>query len=422
VLVNRRLRLLFVGTKFLFPLDEGGKIRTANILRRMKGGAFELVLASPAPGNGGAFADDIAALCDSFVAWPAPPRSPLRRLSALAGRLPVSVASDVSPAGRRAIAQSLETPPDLLVADFPHAAVLIPAPLPIPSVLFTHNVEAEILQRHARIARGVWRAVWSDQARKMRAFEGDALRRFDCVIAVSQRDAEALRRDYRLPVVEPIDTGVDLDYYAFSPPGAAPSPAASGGAIVFVGAMDWTANADAIAFLLDEIWPRITAARPQAQAVVVGRNPPASLLAKARRQGANFRFTGYVDDVRPYIAASHVSVIPLRVASGTRIKAFEAMALGRPVVSTPVGVEGLDIAAGEHYLAADNPADFAEAILRLLEDAGLRERLARAARAKLEERFSWAEVARQFEAICLRTVKAYAARRPPGQAASSARL
>jgi glycosyltransferase involved in cell wall biosynthesis len=409
VLVNRRPRLLFVGTKFLFPLDEGGKIRTANILRRMKGGRFELVLASPAPDHANAFAGDIAALCDSFVCWPAPPRSTMRRLLALAGRLPVSVASDLSAAGRSVVGRSLTTRPDLLVADFPHAAVLVPEPIPIPSVLFTHNVEAEILERHAGLASGLWRLVWADQARKMRAFEGAVLRRFDCVIAVSQRDAQALRRDYRLPAVAPIDTGVDLDHYAFSPPGAAPPFAAAGGAIVFVGAMDWAANVDAIAFLIDEIWPRIVTLRPQARAVIVGRNPPASLVAKARRHGAAFHFTGYVEDVRPYIAASHLSVIPLRVASGTRIKAFEAMALGRPVVSTPVGVEGLDIAAGEHYLAADNPADFAEAILRLLGDAGLRERLARAARARLEERFSWAAVARQFEEICLRTVAARAA-------------
>jgi glycosyltransferase involved in cell wall biosynthesis len=128
-------------------------------------------------------------------------------------------------------------------------------------------------------------------------------------------------------------------------------------------------------------------------------------MAKAQSRGLPWRFTGFVDDIRPHIAAAQVSVIPLRVGSGTRIKAFEAMALGRPVVSTTLGVEGLDITPGEHFLAADTAADFAGAVLRLFEDAALRARLAQAARTRLEERFSWAHVARQFEAICLRAMR-----------------
>src|SRR5207244_58227 len=104
-------------------------------------------------------------------------------------------------------------------------------------------------------------------------------------------------------------------------------------------------------FLMDEIWPIVERCRPQTRALIVGRNPPKTLLAAARERNLNWQFTGFVDDVRPLVANSHVSVIPLRVGSGTRIKAFEAMAIGRPVVSTPIGVEGLAIEAGRHYLA-----------------------------------------------------------------------
>ena len=175
--------------------------------------------------------------------------------------------------------------------------------------------------------------------------------------------------------------------------------------MVFSGSMDSRSNIDGIGFLMDEVWPHVIAARPAARALIVGRNPPASLRAEAMRRGLRWHFTGFVDDIRPYIRQGDVSVIPLRVGSGTRLKAFEAMALGRPVVSTGLGVEGLGVLAEEHCLCADTAEDFAAAILRLLADAALRRRIAMAARQLLEANFSWDRIARQFETICLATLK-----------------
>lgn len=399
---DHRPTLLFVSPRFLFPADEGGKIRTSNILRQMHGGTFRVVLASPAPPDAERFAADIAAVCDRFVSWPAAPASTLRRLLALADRRPVSVATDASAAGRAVVVAALRDRPDVVLADFPHAVVLLPDPIGSRSVMFTHNVEAEIYERHAGVADGLRRLVWRGQARKMNRFEGAALRRFDRVIAVSQRDAGALRSRFGLAAVDRIDTGVDLDFF-----GAMPSPeppGATGGTIVFTGVMDSPANIDGIRFLMDHVWPPVARARPAARVVVVGRNPLPGLVALARQRGLPWSFTGFVDDIRPHVAAAHLAVIPLRVGSGTRIKAFEAMAMGRPVVSTTVGVEGLDVRDGQHLLMADDADAFAAAILRLLDDDGLRAGIADAARALLERRFSWAQVARQFEAICLRAM------------------
>src|SRR5262249_43935700 len=133
-------------------------------------------------------------------------------------------------------------------------------------------------------------------------------------------------------------------------------------------------------------------------------NPPPDLVSEAAARSCAWEFTGYVDDVRTHTARGHVFIIPLRVGSGTRIKAFEAMATGRAVVSTAVGIEGLDVEPGTHFLQADPPAELAEAVLRLLDDGALRRRLAAAARARVQERFSWARVAHQFEDILLATV------------------
>jgi glycosyltransferase involved in cell wall biosynthesis len=181
---------------------------------------------------------------------------------------------------------------------------------------------------------------------------------------------------------------------------------------VFTATMSWSANVEGIHFLLDEVWPTLVAARPAVRAAIIGRNPPASLAEKIKERGLNVTLTGFVDDIRPYVAQSHVYVIPLFVGSGTRIKAFEAMAMGRPVVSTSLGIEGLDVTDGVNFLRADDAKAFSRGVLSLLDDATLRSRIAEAARCLMEERFSWSTVASQFEAICLRTLERRVARTP----------
>ncbi|HVZ08626.1 glycosyltransferase [Rhodopila sp.] len=397
--------LLFVSPRFLFPMDQGGKIRTGNILKGLKNGAFQVTLASPAPADAARHQVEIDAACDRFLSWPEAPYSRVRRLAALASALPVAAATDRSASGRRVIADALAERPAVVVADFPHADVLMPNRIEPASLMFTHNVEAEIFERHAQRARGIWKLLWADQARKMARLEQAALARYDSVIAVSTRDRDVLAKRYGLAAVADIDTGVDLDFFQAHAPGAAEDPGSDGGTLVFVATMSWAANVEGIHFLLDEVWPRLLAVRPRVKAVIIGRNPPSSLSDKVRERGLAVTLTGFVDDIRPYVAKANVYVIPLFVGSGTRIKAFEAMAMGRPVVSTTLGIEGLDVTDGENFVRADNAEEFATAILGLLDDPAARNRIAGAARRLMEERFSWSTVARQFEAICLRALQ-----------------
>lgn len=395
-------RLLFVSPRFLFPMDQGGKIRTGNILRGLKGGVFDVTLASPAPSDHVRFDADIGAASDHFLSWPEQAPSRIRRVMALASRLPVAAATDRSTAGSAVVRQGLAARPDVVVVDFPHADVLMPSRIDAASALFTHNVEAEIFERHVKRTRGLWRLIWANQSRKMAQLEQESLSRYDTVIAVSGRDRDALAKRYRLPVVEAIDTGVDLNFFAMNPP--EPAPDADGGTIVFTATMSWAANVDGIHFLLDEVFPLLLRTRPKMRAVIIGRNPSAALSEKIAQRGLNVTLTGFVDDIRPYVAKANVYVIPLFVGSGTRIKAFEAMAMGRPVVSTSLGIEGLDVTDRKNFVRADDAEAFAGAILALMGDDSMRARIAAAARQLMEERFSWSRVARQFEAICERAL------------------
>ena len=393
-------RLLFVSPRFLFPADEGGKIRTGQILRGLKGGEFHITLVSPAAPAGSDFHDELTSVCDEHVTWPEVSRGRLfglTRLRHIWNRLPIPVVTDRDLVAERVIKSELAKQPDVVVVDFVHAVVLTPDLMGVPSVLFTHNVETEIFAREAELASGILqRAIWRNQMGKMEALERSVTSRFDALVAVSDRDADVFRERFGAGNVASIPTGVDTDSHAYQAP-------AGNDTAVFAGALDWHANAEGIGWMLDEVWPLVRARRPSAKLCIVGRNPPSTLVALGSSMGVTF--TGLVDAVDPYVHEASVYVIPLRVGGGTRIKAYEAMALGVPVVSTSVGIEGLSLDPDQHYLCADDAVSFAEAVCTLFEERDLRERISRAARDHVVENCSFRRAARAFEEICLSVVQ-----------------
>ncbi|NHK28039.1 glycosyltransferase [Parvularcula flava] len=403
---DTRPTLLFVSPQFLFPLDAGGKIRTTNILRNMKGGAFRIHLISPAtPDEETSWGAEVTGICDEYTPWRIAPRDRLHRFAGLLSPLPVSVWSDALPESRRAVETVLKTRPDVAVFDFTHCAALMPSysfmeKCGARTVLFTHNVETEIFARHARTSSFPMSIVWQMERAKMARFERNACSRFDTVIAVSERDAAKLKEDFGTARTAAIPTGVDLDFFGYT------SPTDETGSLIFTGSMDWRANQDGLMWFLNEVWPLIAEKRPQTSFKVIGKNPPQHLIDAAQNAGANWTFTGFVDDIRPHAAEGSAYVIPLRVGGGTRIKAYEAMAMGLPVVSTALGVEGLPLSPGEHYLKADTPEDFAAATLRLLAETDTRRMLSMAARDYVEKNCSQKSVAEVFERICLDTLNA----------------
>jgi glycosyltransferase involved in cell wall biosynthesis len=262
-------------------------------------------------------------------------------------------------------------------------------------VLFQHNVEAQIWRRHAAHASNPLKRLYFQlQARRMESFESAVCRTVKRVIAVSAEDARLMQSAYRLPPghVQAVDTGVDTAF--FEPPADQQSqPRAD---LVFVGSMDWMPNIDGMVWFVREILPLIHAERPETTVAIVGRKPAPEILALA---GDRVHVTGTVDDTRPWLWGSRVSIVPLRIGGGTRLKIFESMAARTPVISTKIGAEGLQVDDGSHISIADQPADFARACCRLLSSPEARAALSERAAELVRRRYSWDSVTSQFEGL-----------------------
>ncbi len=233
------------------------------------------------------------------------------------------------------------------------------------------------------------------QWRKLVGYERQVCREADRVVAVSEADAAALRRLLPGLDVTVVPNGVDL---TFLQPGVVPAqPGLSRNALVFTGKMDYRPNVDAVLWFVDAVLPLILQQAPDAHFYVVGQQPHARLARLAEHPAVTL--TGRVPDVRPYIAGAGVYVVPLRIGGGTRLKVLEAMAMGRPIVSTRLGCDGFAFTGGQEVVFADEPAAFAASVLALLRDPAQAAALGRRARQHVEAELGWDAIVPRLEAL-----------------------
>ena len=255
-------------------------------------------------------------------------------------------------------------------------------------VLDAHNVWYEIRERLLSMDRvPIRRQVRRIDLAKARREEHAAWERADLCLMTSEREGHiAMRHGARTVAIVP--NGVDTGYlHAVD---AEPDP----DCIVFTGLIGYRPNTDAVHFMVRDVMPRVWRQRPNAVLTVVGKGVPPSVAALA---GPRVKVTGWVPDIRPYLSSAAVAVAPLRAGSGTRIKIIEAFAVGRPVVSTTIGCEGLDVRSGDHLLVADDADAFADGILALLRDPSAAQAIGRSGRALVEREYTWDRVADRLE-------------------------
>ncbi len=330
---------------------------------------------------------------------PAPKFSPgfYRDLVAnLASPLPYFMKKYESQGMRREIERLLkEQTFDVMVCDFLQPSVNVPADVPVTTILFQHNVEAMIWKRHYEVHKNpLKRAFLYDQWRKTWRYERSACQKFDLVIAVSVADEQQMREEYDLQRTAAVATGVDIDYFR---PSSDITPEKHN--IVFTGSMDWLPNEDAMQYFIREVLPLVRKEIPDVTLTVVGRNPYASLVELSKTD-QSIVVTGRVDDVRPYIERASIYVVPIRIGGGTRLKIYEAMSMGKPVVSTTVGAEGLPVTNNQELVLADSATEFAAALIRLFRDGDWAAELGGRAAKLVREKFGWRGVAESFAALC----------------------
>jgi len=399
------MKILWVKAGGLVPPDTGGKIRSYNILRQLAKHHAVTFFTFYAAHENDAHAE-LSRIFERAIQIPLdlPPAKSAGELLNYAAHLfsrePYNLTKYCRPVVRKKLHALLqEETYDVVLCDFLMAAGVIPWDWPGPKVLFTHNVEAVIWQRHFEMARNpLWKAVSWREWKAMEAAERRYLRKADQVLTVSENDREVFARFLDPRKLTVIPTGADTEF--FQPSGEMVTP----NSLVFTGSMDWLPNEDGILYFADEIFPLIRRHVPDVTLSIVGRKPSRRVKDLASRV-PNIQVTGWVEDVRPYLAKGAVCIVPLRIGGGTRLKIFEAMSMAKAVVSTSIGAEGLPVKNGEHILLADDPASFAETTLQLLGNASQRAQIGHAARQLVEENYSWSTVSADFAQVLENVVK-----------------
>ncbi len=259
----------------------------------------------------------------------------------------------------------------------------------IPVVLRFQNVESVLLERAAGVARGLSRLYLALQAKKLNRFEAMVSEQADLCLAISEEDATRLRRINPRIKVAVVPGGTDTEYFKPRPKIEEPYT------IVYVGLMNWFPNVDAVLWFYHAIFPQICRRLPQVRLLVVGKDPPD--LVRKLHDDKRIIVTGFVNDVRDYIAKSSVFVVPLRVGGGMRIKILQAMSMGKAIVSTSVGAEGIKALPGQDLVIADTADGFAQSVIDLLLDRDRRQQLGKNARELIERQYSWEIVVKLLE-------------------------
>jgi len=392
------MKTLWVNTNFMHPTTKGGQIRTLEMLRHLhrRHEIHYVAIEKPSEPEGPARASEYSTRAYPFRHHIRSKTSPLfwgELFKGLISPIPIAV-ERFHPPGMRGFLENLILKERFDCAVVDHLAPTAYFPDLAHAVFFQHNVETVIWRRHVEHASSPLHRWYLElQASRMIEYEKRVSLEAGHIVAVSRTDADAMRQLFGVTRVSEIPTGVNIEF--FLPP--EPRPAA-GADLVFVGSMDWMPNVDGILWFARDVLPLIRRERPECTVAIVGRTPPPRITALAA-QDKRIQVTGTVPDIRPYLWSSLVSIVPLRIGGGTRLKIYEAMAAKIPVVSTAVGAEGLTVNPPHDIRFADTPQDFADRCLDLLACPEDRATVATAAWEMVNANFSWSHVSRCFERI-----------------------
>ena len=390
------MKILFLSPTVPFPLTDGGRIRVFNLLKQIAEKSEVTLLALETQTTD---AEGVAELQQFGIQVHLVPNAPtLPRVSfgtllkAFFKRQPITVARYDVPTYRQKFRELITNETfDLVHYEMFHIAQF-QTETDLPSVLSQQNVDSAIWRRLCSETTNPFYkfAYWTQQLAFQR-YERVLSPKFDVVTCTSDIDATVFQQHCAEDAIEIIPNGVDVTHYL-------PDYSSEASAhLIYIGSMDWYPNEDAVAFFTDEVLPRIQEKVPDVAFSIVGGNPSTRVQKLAEREGVVV--TGRVPEIKPYFAEATVFVVPLRIGSGTRLKILEALAMGKAIVSTTVGAEGLDLRDGEEIFIADEPIAFADAVTRLLTDSELRRRMGESGRIRVERDYDWRSIGEKLHGV-----------------------
>jgi glycosyltransferase involved in cell wall biosynthesis len=398
------VRILFITERFPYPLDNGGNVRTFNILRGLAQQHDITLLATHTSGVSDTHLSAVAQLgCEIRlvrIASNSLTHEAVILARSLISRQPFVLLRHSAAAVHTQLCALLQSQlPVFDAVHFNHLdAALYSSSIPHHAfrVLDEHNVVTnQVRTTLPAETRWVHRAILRYELRKLASFEAQTCNAMDLCLVCSEADEAALLRLGVKTRIVVVPNGADLEYF-----GPSASSAVNSHEVVFVGALDYDPCEKGVWYFCTEILPILRQQMSDIRFVVVGRNPSARLRMLARADN-DIVLTGCVDDVRPHVHRAGVFVVPLLSGSGTRLKILEALAMGVPVVSTTIGAEGIAGTNGVHFRIADTAADFARTVLQVLRNPQDAESLREAGRLLVKERYSW-------QTVCRRLLSAYA--------------
>jgi sugar transferase (PEP-CTERM/EpsH1 system associated) len=389
--MHHRPNILYVVHRLPYPPDKGDRIRNFHVLRFLsRRAAVHLACLADEPIGDESLAE-LAGYCERLAVVRLTPALRAVRVarSVVRGGTATEGAFD-SPKLRQllrtwaaqtdfhaTVASASSVAPYLRLDELRHA----------PAIVDLVDVDSQKWFDYAAASTGLRAWIYGAEGRRLRRLEADLPAWARAVTLVSGAEADLYRRacSVRPSIVHAVHNGVDLEY--FRPIDAKVTRHNARPVCVFVGALDYRPNVDGANWFCRHVLPLIRVARPDAKVCLVGRKPAPAVQQLAELPGVEL--VGQVPDVRPYVASATVAVVPLRIARGLQNKVLEAMAMGKAVVASPQALAGVKVEPGVHLRAAESPAEWAEAVLRLFDDAPLRQQLGSAARAFVELHHDW---------------------------------
>jgi len=401
------MNILFLSTRSPYPLISGHSLRTYHIL---KGAAqnhnvtFVTFVQLPEHELKEENLEHLRSFCKSVYPFDIPVDRSRWKLSAqlflnLLSSAPFVAQKYHAPEMRQRIREIIKTENiDLVHVDLLPLSVYIKEFQNLPKILVNHNVESVRLYRWFKTEPNpVKKAFLGLQWLKLRSFERESMEKFDACVVVSDKDKELLRSMGVQNKLFVVPNGTDTEFFHPNVNKVVDD------SVIWLGHMDVHTNRDAVLYFWRDIYPILRKKYPQVRMTFVGTAPPKE-IEEASKTDSHVEVTGFVEDIRPYIGKAAVMVVPIRIGSGTRLKILDAMAMGKAIVSTAVGCEGLNVNDGKNIMIADNPEEFAERVINLLINRDIRNTLENNA-LTVAQGYSWKLITKLQENVYVEAIR-----------------